>query len=223
MDTVKQVLSIRELIRTAWQLFKQRPWYLIGVMILPVAAMVVFQVVYSLLEYVFVLPFQGAPESVLNGTIGFLEVLRNILSWIVNSTVSLGVMAIYLGVVRNQPRKLKEVIPYARFIVPFAVASLLNGVVVFVGFLALIVPGVILAVSLQFFPYFLIDRQTGVIGSLQESWRATQGKRWKLFLLVLALAGLNILGAIPLGLGLFVTVPMTALVTASVYDRLVRP
>ncbi|MCC7500551.1 DUF975 family protein [Candidatus Nomurabacteria bacterium] len=59
-----------------------------------------------------------------------------------------------------------------------------------------------------------------VIESLRKSWRMTRGAMGKLVLFLLAFGLLNILGVIPLGLGLLVTIPLTSLAMAHVYLKL---
>jgi uncharacterized membrane protein len=74
--------------------------------------------------------------------------------------------------------------------------------------------------GLMFVPYIVIDRGLGPIEAMKESWRVTKGHKWQLFLLFLALIGLNILGAIALIVGLLVTIPITMLAAAHAYRTL---
>lgn len=76
-----------------------------------------------------------------------------------------------------------------------------------------------LAVRYSMVRYAVIDH-AGVRGSLHKSWRMTQGVMWKLLLFVLAALVLNLLGAIPFGLGLLITLPVTMIAFAHVYLKL---
>ena len=72
----------------------------------------------------------------------------------------------------------------------------------------------------MFFKYLIIDKGLGPIEALKESRRITTGQRWQLLLFVLILALLNILGALALFIGLFVTMPVTMIAMAHVYRGL---
>jgi uncharacterized membrane protein len=102
----------------------------------------------------------------------------------------------------------------------YLAGQILVGLVVILGFILLIVPGIILALGLLFSSYLIIDKGKGPIEAMKESWRITKGHKWQLLLFVLALAGLNILGFLLLLVGLLVTVPVTMLAMVHVYRKL---
>jgi uncharacterized membrane protein len=72
----------------------------------------------------------------------------------------------------------------------------------------------------MFFSYFVVDQELGPIEALKRSAEITQGVKGDLFLLGLALGGINLLGAVALLIGLFATIPTAMLATAFVYRRL---
>jgi hypothetical protein len=52
-----------------------------------------------------------------------------------------------------------------------------------VGFLLLIIPGIIFACKLVFVPYLVVDKNKGVFSAISESWEMTNGHFWKIFLI----------------------------------------
>lgn len=102
----------------------------------------------------------------------------------------------------------------------FLLAWVLYGLVVGVGFILLIVPGVIWALKFGFSGFLVVDRKLDPIAAFRESSRLTDGLKGQLFGFALLLIGLNILGALALGVGLFVTVPTTFIAAAYVFRRL---
>jgi len=90
------------------------------------------------------------------------------------------------------------------------------------GFILLIIPGVLFAIAYQFSGYFMVDGELGVRAAMKKSWRATKGLRWKLFWLSILVGLLNILGLAVVGIGLFVTVPLTSLVLGHVYVNVIK-
>lgn len=106
--------------------------------------------------------------------------------------------------------------------IKFFLLSLLVSLVVMLGFVLLIIPGVLFAIAYQFSGYFMVDGELGVRAAMKKSWRATKGLRWKLFWLSLLVGLLNILGLAVVGVGLFVTVPLTSLVLGHVYVNVIK-
>lgn len=59
--------------------------------------------------------------------------------------------------------------------------------------------------------------------ALRTSWRGVRANLLKYFGLLISLAFLNLLGALCLLVGLFVTIPLTLLTTMAAYDHIFRP
>lgn len=99
----------------------------------------------------------------------------------------------------------------------FLGAQFLVGLVVLVGLLLLIVPGVVAALAFMFVLYLVIDKELGPIKAMKESVRITRGNRLQLLLLALLVFVLNIVGLVALLVGLFVSIPVTTLAIVHAY------
>ncbi|WP_370618189.1 hypothetical protein [Mumia sp. Pv 4-285] len=99
---------------------------------------------------------------------------------------------------------------------------LLLAVLSFVGLLLCILPGIIFIFFAWYTLWFVMDQGQSPIDALQSSFRLVGNNLGPVFLLALALIGINILGAIPCGLGLLVTIPMTLIATGYSYKFLTR-
>ncbi len=97
--------------------------------------------------------------------------------------------------------------------------KLLYGLLVFLGML-LIVPGIIFSYMFLYVGYLIIDRRLGPIESFKASKVVTDGCKWDLLFFTFLTAIINLLGALPLFLGLFVTIPVTLMASAYVYRQL---
>lgn len=73
----------------------------------------------------------------------------------------------------------------ARAIIPLVVISILVALLCGIGFLLLIVPGIMVYVAFSVAVPVLIEEDAGVFGSLQRSRELTRGSRWRIFLLCL--------------------------------------
>lgn len=109
-----------------------------------------------------------------------------------------------------------------RFWIPTAVISLLTQVLIAFGLIALIIPGIYLAVG------YLFAIQMGIFGGL-DPWSAMEWSRklitrnwWRFFGLLLVLVVLNVLGLLLAGIGLLFTVPLTFLVLYVVFEEITR-
>lgn len=102
----------------------------------------------------------------------------------------------------------------------YFLASILYSLIVTVGLVLLIIPGVILSVRYVFYGYALVDRNARPLEALAQSAAASRGAWGSISLFGLAVILLNILGALLLGIGLLVTAPVSALASAWVYRRL---
>ena len=89
--------------------------------------------------------------------------------------------------------------------------------VVLGGLILLIIPGIIWAVRFSFSFYIVVDTKVGPVIAMKESYAITKGKFWKLLLFWIVVGLVNLLGLICLGVGLFVSVPVTTLASVYVY------
>ena len=115
----------------------------------------------------------------------------------------------------------RELLPGGTMFLNYLAVSLIYGVLVTAGLILLIVPGIYLAVRYGLAGFVVADgRSTDILGSFRESSELTRGNRWRLFLFGLALLLLNLMGALLFGVGLLVTLPMSAFASVLVYRRL---
>ena len=103
---------------------------------------------------------------------------------------------------------------------PFLATELPFALIVAGGLVLLIVPGVVWAVTYGFAPLLCAAEGLAPVEALRESRRLTRGHRGSLLVFALFCVGANLLGALALGVGLFVTVPTTLIATVHVLRRL---
>ena len=75
--------------------------------------------------------------------------------------------------------------------------EIVMGIFIIVGFLALIVPGIILIWRFFLAPYILLDRNTGIEEALRRSWKMTKGYFSPIFAVVLVGILFGLSGVIP--------------------------
>lgn len=75
--------------------------------------------------------------------------------------------------------------------------EIMMGVGIFVGFLLLVVPGVILLWRWFLAPYILLDRNVPISEALVQSWEMTKGYAWPIYAVILVSILWALTGAVP--------------------------
>ena len=149
-----------------------------------------------------------------------INLLWGIVSLAISIVVQVGFTKIILDLHDGKPLNLTHFYSLYHLTLRFLGASILYGLIVMVGFILLIVPGIIWAIKFQFFGFLIVDKGVGVMDSIKKSGLLTEGVKMELFLFGILLALLNIAGAIALGIGLFVTIPTSIMAGVYVYRKL---
>lgn len=193
-------LAMDHLFRKSWEAFRKNPVLIVGVL-----------VVYSLITNG--LPALLGQESVLGRIV-------QLIIFIINGPLLAGAYFVALRLVRG------DSVEFAQMFEGFQVFGkafgvfFLYGAAVVIGLMLLIVPGVIAAVGLMPAVFLVLDGDAGVIDTLKRAWAMTTGYRIKIFLVFLAVLGLNLLGVLALVIGVFLTGAFSMLLIASVYEEL---
>lgn len=197
-----KTISVRESVSFGWETFKKRPLFFMG-------AVLVIAVI------------SGILSSITDGkSAGAMAFLLGLAVVIVNVFIEMGLVSFALKAERDTASLTLKDLWHPTSFLYYAAAKILTGIIVIIGLVLLIVPGVIAALSLVFATYLIIDRNMKPIDAMKESVRMTKGHRWELFVLALALLGLNILGALAVMVGLLVSVPVSLFTLAHVYRTL---
>lgn len=145
-----------------------------------------------------------------------------LLSWVVSTIMTIGWLKIYLALTRKNKVHIDDLFKHYSLFFKYFFGTALTAIIVVLGYILLIVPGIILSLKLIFVPYLLVDKKMGIIDSLKESSRITQGIKGKLFLYMIGLLGINILGLLALGIGVLVTIPITGFASALLYEGAIK-
>ncbi len=187
-------------IKAAWETFLKRPLFLVGAVL----------IVLVLSSIVNALPGE-------NGSL-----ILVLAALVVNVLIELGLIAFILKAHDDVAQVKLADLWHPKAFLPYLAVKIITTVAVLVGLVLLIIPGIIVALTVIFATYLVIDKNMGPIESLKESARLTKGHKWGLFMLMLALIGINILGVLALGIGLLISVPVSLLSIAHTYRTLAK-
>jgi uncharacterized membrane protein len=197
--------SKSEAVLFGWNTLKKNFRFFLGLL----AIILVVNILISLVMSSFT---EEAPEA--------LIIAVSIFSGLLDLLISIGIIKITLKFCDQEQASFGELFSARWLLVNYLAGSIIYGIMVAIGLIFLVIPGIYLAVKYQFYDYLIIDKGMGPVQSIKSSGVLTEGVKWNLVLFWLMLAGINILGMLALGLGLIATVPITWLATAYVYRRL---
>lgn len=196
-------ISVKECISNGWTTFKTRPWFFVQAGAIIAGITIVIGMVEDALQIV-------TGESI-------MRVVTSVESLVTTTLFSIGTTALYLTAHRNSQDasfgQLWNPTPFWRYLG----ITLIGGFLTILGLILLIVPGIIIAIAFSFSGILVVEKGMGPIAALKESARLTRGHRMELFTLGLASLGINILGALALLVGLFVTIPLTSIAFIHAY------
>ena len=112
---------------------------------------------------------------------------------------------------------LKEIIP---LIGKALVVQIIYGIIVLVGTVLLIIPGIYWAIKYEFALYFVVDKNMSVFEALEESGKITKGVKLHLIGYSIVLMLIAIAGFIALGVGLLIALPIIMVSGGLVYRKL---
>lgn len=157
------------------------------------------------------IPEWVASQNPVSGLFTFL------ISVLVTGPISYGVYYAYLRAARGEKPEIQDMFAAFQNYWNAVLAGLLVGVIVVIGFVLLIVPGIIFACKLAFTPYLVVDRKMDVIDAIKESWNMTRGHAGQVFLIGLLAIPIAILGLICFGVGVIIAGMWITCAFASLY------
>ncbi len=132
-----------------------------------------------------------------------------------------GYSIVAFKIMLQQPFQFSDFFRGFNYFLPLFLTSLASSILVGIGFIFLLIPGIYLAVSYMFTTFLVIDYH-------MEFWQAMEisrkiiSRNWFAFLLfALVLCCINLLGALAFGIGLLVTLPVTSCAVAIAYKEIV--
>ena len=134
--------------------------------------------------------------------------LPPVLGGIVAFVLSIALLVVSIGAIRVFVSDETERLPREYFsrnmvwaAINFVIGGIIFGIIVALGFVALIVPGIFLLVTLAFWTVYVAVEDQNFITAFRSSWGLTRGYRLNLFVLGVAVTLLILLVNLVFGLG----------------------
>ena len=145
------------------------------------------------------------------------NVLKYVLKTILDTFIQIFLLMTFINVFDDTQRGcISDFLTFIRFML----SNFLYGIIVIVGLLLFVFPGIYLGIRLQFIFYLLLDKEMSIKEAFSTSWKMTEEKSWDLFCFGLLIICFNVLGALCLLVGLAVTIPVSTLAVIGLYREL---
>ena len=209
-------LVIGDCIRRAFDLTKRHFWPLLGACAICFAISMAFSVFSGVLV-------EATAHAADSQDVGkAVEGVLNLVGQVLDIFFSLGLTRIGLNIVSGRPFSVGMLLGQGNKLLTAVVASLLYYLIVLVGLVLLIVPGIYLALRLGQFENGIVDKDLGIIDSLKYSARITQGNVGNLFLLGLVCFLIVLAGLLALVVGVCFAGPLVFLANLVAYRWLIH-
>jgi uncharacterized membrane protein len=124
-------------------------------------------------------------------------------------------------ILSGQPLQFGDFFKGFNYFLPLFLASFASGLLVGVGFVLLIIPGIYLAIGYMLTTFLVIDHRMEFWQAMETSRKIVTKNWFSFFGFALLLGLVNLLGALALGVGLLVSIPVTACAAAVAYKEIV--
>jgi len=160
----------------------------------------------------------GSDPTTVMGVNGGLQLITSWLSMLMTGGLML------IGVRRALEQRVSWKMVFAAFsgekVLSMTIAAVLQILLIAIGFLLLIIPGIYLTVGYALALPLILDKGLGPWEALETSRKAIHKKWWTVLGMYLVMMLLYAVSMIPLGLGLIWTVPMFMVLIGVLYGRL---
>lgn len=127
----------------------------------------------------------------------FLDSLLGILMM----PLGIGTTAFFISLIENTNFEAKDLFKYYHDFVKIIGVTILMGLIVMLGYICFIIPGIILTLSYSLVPIILIKKpELGIVETLKYSREKMQGHKLDAFVLGLSFIGWAILGTLTFGI-----------------------
>jgi len=204
MGIIPNKFVISEALQFGWDTTKSNIGFFIGLLIVAGLIQYIPDIVAEIIE-------ADAPD---------MSLIIRIASFVLSMIIVMGVIKICLRFCDGAKGEFSDLFSCYPLFFKYLVGSILYGLIVVVGLILLIIPGIVWAIKFYFFDYLIVDKGLGPVDALEKSSEITRGVKWDLFAFGILLVIINMLGFLCLVVGLFVTIPVTMVAIAFAYRKL---
>lgn len=146
------------------------------------------------------------------------QILIAAYGFLIFPVVKYGASLLYVRYMRNDEADIRDIFDgFRKNYLNIVLANLMVAAIVVMGFILLIVPGVVFACRLSFVPYLVMDKGLDPVAAVEKSWNMTRGHGFRIFGMFLMGIPLVLLGFLLLAVGAFFSFILISCAFASLY------
>jgi len=177
-------------LQTGWELFKQYPGGFIG-----------FALLFCIIQTI----------------LARFPRLGGLISLAISGPLGAGFYVVSAKLLQRRTPVFQDFFTGFQFFLPLLLLTIISALLVGVGLVLLILPGIFLMVCYLFSSMLVIDRRLDFWPAMELSRRTVQTQWFGFFIFLLLIILINLGGALLLGLGLLVSLPVSACAVAAAY------
>jgi len=202
--------SFSDVLGYGWRVMKANFWFFVGLGFVWLIITYIPAIINTVLPHLH-LP---APIYIV------LYTTITILSWVISIVLGIGMIKIALSFCDERKPPIGMLFDAWGCFWRYLGTAILYFLIVFGGFILLIIPGIIWSIKFSLCFYFVIDKDLDPIEALKASSRTTMGVKLELFAFGILCSLINILGMLCLLVGIFAAYPVVIVANALVYRQL---
>ncbi len=222
-------IEVVAILQRCWLLFTRNPGTVLGAVLIPLVIGIVIAIPQQAASFAMGMVGERARDAgeavsvALLFGLAVVQIAVALFGFAVSVYLQLGTVRIFTRLARGLPADLSLLFRELARLPSALVAALLNGLAVMLGFLLLIVPGIVVGLGLHLCLFALVDQDIGPIASLRESWRLTEGHKLTLFVVYVVMGVLALLvTCLTCGIGYLAVIPILSLAQSVVYHSLMN-
>lgn len=146
--------------------------------------------------------------------------LSTLITTIAPISVVVGIFMLAIRRAAGQSFSATSIFNYFGQTLKLAITAILMYIFIIIGFLLLVIPGIYLTVAYYMAMPLVIEKNMGPWEALETSRKAISKRWFAVFGLVFCLVFINLVGIIPLGIGLIWTLPMSVIAFGILYRNM---
>ena len=186
-----------------------------------IAIIIIMAIISSALTFAFSRVFPVTKINMFGYTIEQTNPITSLLEFIVSCFFILGQCNFFLKTSRNEESSVNDLWSKFNLFLPCAAVTILIGLIVGLGYILLIVPGIILSLAYAMTYYVILDNENiSIIEAMKTSRQMMKGHKSQLFLLYLSFIGWAILGIFTLGILYLWLIPYMNVTVCNFYNKI---
>jgi uncharacterized membrane protein len=150
-----------------------------------------------------------------------MMIINSVVPFLLAGATTAGFQGSFKKKLRGQKADLGDLFQGFQYFVPTLVAHLLISLFSFLGFICLIIPGLVIAAMYTYTFLFIVDKRMDYGGAMRASRAVVKEDYFGYTMFLIALAALNMVGFLCLVIGLLVTIPISMAAVAVAYQEVV--